>query len=80
MRAKVSDKVVKVKYGEEVLLLAIKVHFDQPLPDHGVYTVFIDLGNTKLELRKSEFWYIIYRPRFLNQSPSPCFYMILYLK
>ncbi len=30
--------------------LGAKVSEKVPLPDHGVYTVFVDLGNTKLEL------------------------------
>ncbi|XP_071487283.1 methylmalonyl-CoA epimerase, mitochondrial-like [Diadema antillarum] len=31
-------------------ILGAKVSETVPLPEHGVYTVFIDLGNTKLEL------------------------------
>jgi len=27
-------------------------HVVQPLPDHGVTTVFVDLGNTKIEVGK----------------------------
>ncbi|KAL2916304.1 hypothetical protein HK105_204060 [Polyrhizophydium stewartii] len=30
--------------------LRAKVSEKVPLPDHGVYTVFVDLGNTKIEL------------------------------
>lgn len=31
-------------------VLGAKVSNKVPLPDHGVYTVFVELGNTKLEL------------------------------
>ena len=37
--AKFYKEVMKAKVSERV-----------PLPEHGVYTVFVDLGNTKLEL------------------------------
>lgn len=32
--------------------LGVKVSEPVPLPEHGVYTVFVDLGNTKIELLK----------------------------
>lgn len=31
-------------------VLGAKVSAKVPLPEHGVYTVFVDLGNTKIEL------------------------------
>jgi methylmalonyl-CoA/ethylmalonyl-CoA epimerase len=31
-------------------VLGAKVSEKVPLPEHGVYTVFVDLGNTKIEL------------------------------
>ncbi len=38
------------KLYRDVLANAAKVSAPQPLPEHGVTTVFIDTGNTKLEL------------------------------
>ena len=34
--------------------------YTQPLPEHGVYTVFVDLGNTKIEVMCSGSAYIMY--------------------
>ncbi|HAC33970.1 MAG TPA: methylmalonyl-CoA epimerase [Gammaproteobacteria bacterium] len=38
------------KLYRDVLAGAAKVSAPQPLPEHGVTTVFVDTGNTKLEL------------------------------
>ena len=43
-------KLIQINYFRDIM--GAKVSEVQPLPEHGVYTVFIELDNTKLELLK----------------------------
>ncbi len=42
----------------------------QPLPEHGVYTVFVNLGNTKIEVYRLQLY--MYMHASYSATPSPC--------